>query len=445
MEYSNTGGANDWHDFVVAGTTYAGTAVTVYQKDPIIDADMLDYIGSGGATHDTEFSFCAVADVGACIDTSGRLYVYFMTVMDTILIIDKPPPGSSYVDIYPDTILIMAIWSDNGLEWDSTNIVRWYESPHYDSLKECATCYRPMSPRAWVDSNATYKLMAFWNRMYADTAKDNVFLLWESNSLESSFTFVDTSIWADANDHIGIHPHHGWFGRRGHQYDAFVYFADSGVGNGYSNRDSSGIYYGVSNDCITWDFYSVPVLKARDTGHGYWDDGHLYACAAIWDAYQNNYMLWYAGVRDTTGKTVTDSGYYMWHTGQTRVRFDYEGGKHFVFNLADPDGLYAIDHEWSIKPCTEKDINITRIDVSCNADPTTELDFDLKFADAFIGLANAAVIDELNTTAGVTTITKNFDSTEVPAGKCLYILFNAEPDAGITQINIDITHDLNED
>jgi hypothetical protein len=118
------------------------------------------------------------------------------------------------------------------------------------------------------------------------------------------------------------------------------------------------------------------------------------------------------------------------------------GNQHFRFNMVNPNGLFDLDAEWCIVPVTEAALTVTRIDVTCHADPTTELDFDLKWADAFIGLANAAVIDELNTTAGVTTITSGFDDATVAASKCIYILFNADPDAAITQVTIDVTYDL---
>ena len=114
---------------------------------------------------------------------------------------------------------------------------------------------------------------------------------------------------------------------------------------------------------------------------------------------------------------------------------------YLVMNIPDPNAYYAIDHEWVMEPITERALTITRIDVTCDADPDTELDFDLKWADAFIGLANAAVIDEMNTTAGVTTITSGFDDATVAASKCIYILFNAEPDENITQVIVKVTFD----
>jgi len=63
---------------------------------------------------------------------------------------------------------------------------------------------------------------------------------------------------------------------------------------------------------------------------------------------------------------------------------------------------------------------------SFEADPTTESDMDLKFADAFIGVANSAVMDVLDTTAGVssesTPANINAGAT-VANGKVLYLEF----------------------
>jgi hypothetical protein len=71
-------------------------------------------------------------------------------------------------------------------------------------------------------------------------------------------------------------------------------------------------------------------------------------------------------------------------------------------------------------------IHITEWKVSFEADPTTEADLDLKYADAFIGVANAAVIDVLDTTTGASTedTDANINSgTAIANGKVLYLEF----------------------
>jgi len=70
------------------------------------------------------------------------------------------------------------------------------------------------------------------------------------------------------------------------------------------------------------------------------------------------------------------------------------------------------------------------------------LTFSLKFADAFIGFANATVIDDTATVAGVTTVTGGFGDATVPAGKCIYWLFDADPDDAITQVSVKIYYTI---
>jgi len=65
----------------------------------------------------------------------------------------------------------------------------------------------------------------------------------------------------------------------------------------------------------------------------------------------------------------------------------------------------------------------------------------LKFADAFIGLANATLIEPIDTTNGTTDIDSGFDDATVPAGKCLYIEFGADPDSNIKQAIVKIKFD----
>jgi len=112
---------------------------------------------------------------------------------------------------------------------------------------------------------------------------------------------------------------------------------------------------------------------------------------------------------------------------------------YYALNLANPDALYAIDHEWLIPRKDQKEaITIVSIKVELDADPTTELTFSLKFADAFIGFANAVVIDDSATVVGIATITGGFGDATVPADKVIYWLFDADPDDAITQAGVTI-------
>jgi hypothetical protein len=64
------------------------------------------------------------------------------------------------------------------------------------------------------------------------------------------------------------------------------------------------------------------------------------------------------------------------------------------------------------------------------------------WADALIGNANRTVIDEMNTTNGVASITEGFDDATIPANKCVYVRFNAEPDADITNVGVRVTYTI---
>jgi hypothetical protein len=71
-------------------------------------------------------------------------------------------------------------------------------------------------------------------------------------------------------------------------------------------------------------------------------------------------------------------------------------------------------------------INILSWNFSFEADPTTEIDLDLKRADAQIGVANAAVMDVLDTTSGASSevTAANINSgAAVAVGKFVYLEF----------------------
>jgi hypothetical protein len=75
-----------------------------------------------------------------------------------------------------------------------------------------------------------------------------------------------------------------------------------------------------------------------------------------------------------------------------------------------------------------------------DADPTTEINANLKFADAFIGLANATLIAAVDTTNGAVEVDSFSDAT-VPSGKCIYVEFDATPDVASTQFILKIDWD----
>jgi len=116
--------------------------------------------------------------------------------------------------------------------------------------------------------------------------------------------------------------------------------------------------------------------------------------------------------------------------------------KHLRFTLIAPNAaVTAVGSPYNICiwPKTDAAITITGIDVTCNADPTTELDGNLKKADAFIGLANAATLGAFDTTSGA--YSGSSLAYQVASGKCVYISFDAVPESALKSISFDVTYD----
>lgn len=103
--------------------------------------------------------------------------------------------------------------------------------------------------------------------------------------------------------------------------------------------------------------------------------------------------------------------------------------KHFAISFnpkAVCDG--TIDRLFLMKvgPDFPNGLVITRWDCSFDADPATEADLDFKMADAYIGVANSAVIDVCDTTAGASSeiVAANINGgVAVANGKVLYLEF----------------------
>lgn len=93
-------------------------------------------------------------------------------------------------------------------------------------------------------------------------------------------------------------------------------------------------------------------------------------------------------------------------------------------------------------------ITITRWRLSFEADPTTEVDLDLKRADAFIGVANSAVMDVLDTTAGASTETTaaNINGGAVVAtDKVVYLEFGTAYTETTHQMIFELEYEVEED
>lgn len=127
-------------------------------------------------------------------------------------------------------------------------------------------------------------------------------------------------------------------------------------------------------------------------------------------------------------------------TGELRVATNIVGEpKHLIFNIFNPLGVQTDDTQVCIWPVTPAALTVTKIVVTLDA-AGNEVAGDLKWADTFIGLANATVINTFDTSSGVTS-DDSITAGTVAAGKAMYIQYDSAPHTDITQMSVDITFD----
>lgn len=112
--------------------------------------------------------------------------------------------------------------------------------------------------------------------------------------------------------------------------------------------------------------------------------------------------------------------------------------KHFRFTVFLPGNVYDSDTEVCIVPAIDAAITVSKIEVTLNIS-TQEITGDLKYADTFIGLASAVVINAFDTTSGVLS-DASISPGSVASGKAIYISFDADPHDDIFQACFDITY-----
>lgn len=113
--------------------------------------------------------------------------------------------------------------------------------------------------------------------------------------------------------------------------------------------------------------------------------------------------------------------------------------KHMIFNIINPLATQTEDNEICLWPQTPAALTVTNIEITLDA-AANEVLGDIKWADAFIGLANAAVINDFDTTSGVRS-DSSITAGSVAASKCMYISFDSAPNTAIRQMCVDITFD----
>lgn len=137
----------------------------------------------------------------------------------------------------------------------------------------------------------------------------------------------------------------------------------------------------------------------------------------------NKYLLWNGTADGLVNGTGTPS--------ETTVR-------HIRATITSPADFFTnVDTKLCLVPKLGSAITISRVDVSCDSDPTTEITGDLKYANALIGTASSTVIRAIDT-AGGTLSTTTITTPSVAAGKCIYLQFDTTPDAALKQLAIDM-------
>ena len=114
--------------------------------------------------------------------------------------------------------------------------------------------------------------------------------------------------------------------------------------------------------------------------------------------------------------------------------------KKWEATISNPQAVYAQRAQLPIGYTTTA-ITVTSIIVRLNtATAGAELAADLKFADDIFtaSLANATLINALDTTAGALTKTSAFTDATIPAGKFVYIQFDSSPHVDVKDIFLQI-------
>lgn len=113
--------------------------------------------------------------------------------------------------------------------------------------------------------------------------------------------------------------------------------------------------------------------------------------------------------------------------------------KHLRLTIVNPSGVYTTSTTLCLVPALDAAITITQLDVTLDS-ATNQVAGDLKYANAYIGLANAVVINDFDTTSGVRS-DNTITSGSVAAGHCIYLSFDTPPNAAIKVMTVDLSYD----
>jgi hypothetical protein len=113
--------------------------------------------------------------------------------------------------------------------------------------------------------------------------------------------------------------------------------------------------------------------------------------------------------------------------------------KHFYALIDTPLYRYTQDSIIALTYKTTEAITIAGIQISCNANPDTEIAGNLVYADDLITRANPVIINSINTADGALSDV-SITSASVATGKAIYLRLTAEPDAATKWVCVDIIY-----
>lgn len=134
---------------------------------------------------------------------------------------------------------------------------------------------------------------------------------------------------------------------------------------------------------------------------------------------------------------------WITETGTGSIAFGEDAIFHCLKQLTltvDPGSWYDVDTEiflMDVDSSAPDGAQIYKWKLSCNVDPDVEINADLRYADAWIGLANATDIDEIDTTSGTSdedTVANINSGDAVSNGKVIYIGFDGDPEGTCVQM-----------